>query len=107
MDRYLDNVFLLDRNPVKQLWQRNIQSFEFFFQFFLKIFQELVVGGQLRLHKLDDVAYIRIDRHRHVVGQVVGNIFGCKQQLQCIYKIFFFCILNKFVHIDNKFYLPI
>ena len=90
-----ENVFLLDRNPVKQLWQRNIQSFEFFFQFFLKIFQQLVVRGQLRLHELDDVADIRIDRHRHVVGQVVGNIFGCKQQLQIINLIIFYYILKK------------
>jgi len=63
---------------VKQFRQSQTGRYKFNVKFNLQLLQQQVVRRDLLAHELDDVAHVRVQRHRHVVGQVVRDSFSCK-----------------------------
>ena len=65
---------------MKEFWQWYAGRVQLLLEFFLQIWQRLAIRRNLFLHEPDDVANIGIDRHGHVVGQIIGNAFICESQ---------------------------
>ena len=71
---------LLNCHLVKEVNNGQLRLDQLDVEFLLKLIKKLSISRNIFVHEFDEMGHVRVEGHRHVVGEVVGHADGLVQK---------------------------